>query len=87
MVPGSTSEEAVERANAILARLGTHNATIVVNDGDALTEETTSVTVQVSIPMNDNSFGLTRFMTDKVVTSEITLIAERYKGFFDALEN
>jgi hypothetical protein len=69
-----------------LARLGTKNATISVNKGQEITEETTEVTVSVDIPLGDNSFFFKPYFTGSSVSSEITLKTERYTGYFDSSE-
>lgn len=84
MVDGATSQEAIDKANAVLKRLYTRNTTVVVNDGQALTAATKSVTVRVSIPLKDNSFVMSRFSTKSTITAEVTLTAERYAGFYNS---
>jgi Flp pilus assembly protein TadG len=82
MVQGSDAQDAIDQANMVLATLGTRNVTVVVNDGAGIDEDTEAVKVAVTIPMKDNSFGLIPFVKDKTISAEITLIAERYNGFY-----
>ena len=84
MVEGATAQDAKDRANHVLARLGTQNATVIVNNDEELSDQTASVTVRVTVPMADNSFVLSHFTTDHVITAEISLTAERYKGFYSS---
>ena len=83
IVEGSNRQEALDEANRVLARLGTQNATIEINDGAEITATTSEVTVEVRIPMEDNSFLIAPLLANRFVTSEITLRTERYTGFYD----
>ena len=83
IVEGSTTDEAIEEANRVLARLGTKEAIVTINNGVAITPTTPEVHVLVEIPMEKNMFLYTSFFTDKYVSAEITLKTERYTGYYD----
>jgi len=83
IVEGSTSEEATNEANRILARLATKEAIVTINDDTAITPTTQEVHVLVQIPMEKNMFLYTSWFTGKYVSAEITLRTERYTGYYD----
>ena len=80
---GSTSQDAIDKANEVLDRLGTEGAEVFVNDGAEIEFDTTQVTVRVEVPMSENSFVLPQLYSDNRIISEVTLNTERYRGFFD----
>lgn len=80
---GSTSQDAIDKANEVLDRLGTEGAKVCVNDGAEIEFDTTQVTVRIEVPMSENSFVLPQLYNDKRIISEVTLNTERYRGFFD----
>jgi hypothetical protein len=83
VVEGATTEDAVNEANRILSRLGTQDATVVVNDGVGISPTDREITLRISIPMDKNAFLLSGFFTDKLIVAEITLGTERYTGYYD----
>jgi hypothetical protein len=83
MVEGSDTEDAVARAQAILARLGTRNAQIIVNDGEKLTDDARAVKVEVRIPIRDNALVMSRFTRANNIEATIELLKESYDGYFD----
>lgn len=83
VVEGATTEDAVNEANRILGRLGTQNATVIVNGGVGVAPTDREITMTISIPMEDNAFLLSSFFRDKTIVAEITLGTERYTGFYD----
>ena len=66
-IPGSTSAEVEARAAEILDIYFINGATVTAN----LTEETS--TVQIGVPMNQNSIALLRFFGDVTIQREFTL--------------
>jgi len=92
MMEGVTQEEAQDVARTVLARLGTQDATIDINGGEALDGGRNTVDVTITIPMKQNalvldkvfeSLGLMDSWEDENIESEISLRKERYEGFFD----
>jgi Flp pilus assembly protein TadG len=89
MVSGAQKGDAITEANGLLALLGTQNATVTVTavgDGTEQAEiddDTDEVTVNISIPMADNTLFLSRFTGTITLDAEVTLMTERYKGFYD----
>lgn len=82
IVEGADRQDGIDEANRILARMNTQNATIEINDGAEITPTTSEVTVEISIPMEDNSFLLSSLFTGKFVSSQITLKTEKYTGYY-----
>ena len=83
VVEGSTTADARAEAERILARLGTKNATIEINDGVAITALDPEIKVAISIPMEDNAFILSPYFAGKYINTEITLRTEKYTGYYD----
>lgn len=84
IVEGADNEDAILMANKILGRLGTQNTTININDGEEIQALTRTVTVEIIIPMEDNSFFFGEVYGDREIRSEITLNTERYAGYFNS---
>ena len=76
IIPGATVAQAEATANRILSAVGTRGATITV-DPPNLGPDTTSVTVEVQVPMRPNAIIVSRFTGDTVLRSESTLRTER----------
>ncbi len=93
MMEGASQAQAQAVANTVLARLGTQNADIDINDGEALSGDSNTVDVTIEIPVADNAlildkafvfFGLTKKWGNEKIVSELSMRKERYEGFFDA---
>ena len=83
IVPGATEAEAIAEAQRILNSMGTRGATIVINDGQGLDENSASVKVQITVPLAANALLTSRFTNDIVLTSESVMRTERYDGYYD----
>lgn len=83
IVPGATEKEAITEANRILNAMGTRNASITINGGKGIDENSNSVTVEISVPIADNALLASKFTNDVVLTSSTTMKTERYDGFYD----
>lgn len=82
MVPGATEEDAVAEAERILAILNAQGATIEVNGGAAVTDDTKELSVQVTVPIGVNALFISSFTGDKKIEATATMKTERYDGFF-----
>ncbi len=76
MVPGATADEARNAAQQIISSAGLRSATITVSPS-VLLETTPLITVRVDVPIEGNSWGMPRFLSQGNVTSEVTLLCER----------
>jgi Flp pilus assembly protein TadG len=76
IVPGATSTDAVTKANRILRSVGARGATVIVNPRN-ISPETTSVTVEIEVPMGVNAIVTPRFTGQSVLRSQSTLRTER----------
>lgn len=76
MVPGATAEEAVEAARILLKQSRIVNAKVVIDPAE-LDEKTAAISVHVAIPLNKNCWFFKTWSSNKNVTSDVTLIAER----------
>ena len=92
MMEGVTQADAQDHADGILARLGTQQAVVEINDGQALDGPLPTIHVEVTIPVKPNALimdkvfealGLMNSWDDEQIVSEITMRKERYTGFFD----
>ena len=84
IVEGATAAEATERANQILGLVGTRGATVVVNDGTVIDDQTAQVKVQVTVDLGRNSIILPWLFSGKTISSTSVLRAERYNGFYNS---
>ena len=77
---GSSTTYARTRAEDMLAIVGTENATTTFSPA-TIDEDTTQVTVDISIPFDDNSFFLAPiFMTNVTIRGSSTLACEGYRA-------
>jgi len=90
MMEGATEEDGEERANAVLARLGTTGATVtttfepVLRSDGTVAQEKAFVTTTVTIPVGDNAIALpSSIFGNSVLSAETQLRSERYLGFFE----
>ena len=72
MVPGATAAEARAKANSLLQIVGTRGATVTV-----IGPTDDEVTVNVSVPMNQNGWISPRFSKDHTIRATSTLKTER----------
>jgi len=76
MVPGATKEEALDKAKIVLENFGVTDVAIKVTPS-TITEDTTSVRVDIEIPIDRFSWGVMRFMKNRVLTAHSELLTER----------
>lgn len=86
MVPGATEQEAVDEANRILGLMNTRDAAIVINGGNGLDDDSETVSVSITVPMDKNSLIVPKFTGDMDFSSTATMRTERYDGFYDPFE-
>ncbi len=85
MVPGATADEAIAEANRILGFMNTQGANVVVNEDASgeLNDDSTEISVTITVPMDQNSFLIPQFTGEITFTSTATMRTERYDGFYD----
>ena len=76
IVPGATSGEVIVVADEMLDSAGIEQASVDVTP-DQILEETALITVNVEIPVSDNSWIAPHFFFGGSVTSEVSLFCER----------
>lgn len=77
VVPGATAGDMTAAAHAELDAVSARNATISVSP-TVITKDTPSVTVDISVPFNENAWFTPAILNDLVLTSSLTLARERY---------
>lgn len=80
IIPGANETDVAAAAQAHLDAVGLTGATINVIP-TPLTEVADDVTVEVSVPLSSNSWGIPRFVSGLQLSSSSTLGTERYRGF------
>ena len=76
MVPGATAAEATAKANGLLKIVGARGAKVNITPSN-ITTSTTSVTVEIDVPMKKNGLITPRFTGKTTLHSEATLKTER----------
>lgn len=98
MTEGATVADGIERAEAILGRVGGVDALITINGSDGslddngevegeLAFDTALVTARIEIMLKDNAVILPGSMFgDNKISAQMTMQTERYRGYFNAAE-
>ncbi|WP_425397521.1 TadE/TadG family type IV pilus assembly protein [Aeoliella sp.] len=76
IVPGATVADVQASTQLVLDSVFTRNSTIAVTPS-VITEDTSEVTVDVTIPLDDNSWVFPNFFKGREVSSTLTLARER----------
>ena len=80
IIPGASESDVVAAAQSHLDAVGLTGATINVIPSP-LTNVADEVTVEVTVPLSSNSWGIPRFVSGLELSSSSTLGTERYRGF------
>ena len=80
IVPGATTDEAVEVAENILDSMVSTGYTVNVSDLDS---ESTEVVVTVTVDFDEVALFAPRFMPNATISSTARVRTERYDGFFE----
>ena len=76
IVPGASADDCYQEANAILSIVGISDSTVTVEPA-VITDDTTSVTVNVQVPLTAaNGYVTPRFVLGEVINKSITLQRE-----------
>lgn len=84
IVPGATAAEAEAEAMRMLSAMGTQDVSIVINDGNGLDENSSAVSVRITVPIASNALLASQFTGELTLEAESTMRTERYDGFYDA---
>jgi len=76
VVPGSNADQIRDAAQNILSIAGVTTSEITVTPS-VVTTETTSVTVSIDVPLNENSWIVPHFFLDRTFSDSVTLDRER----------
>ena len=79
MVPGATVDDISTHAQQHLNAFSATGATVQVTPSP-ITEETAQITVQVTVPLDENSWVIPSFSAGSQISSSSTLQTERYRG-------
>jgi Flp pilus assembly protein TadG len=79
MVPGATAAEVTTHAQQHLNAAGLVGATIQVTP-TSLSEAAEQITVEVAVPMDQNSWIVPSFSGGQLIEGACTLRTERYRG-------
>lgn len=77
IVPGATAEDCRDAALGVLTAVLVNNPDVNVTPS-TITPDTTEVTVDVSVPVNSNSWVTPLFFADMSITGSMTLNRERF---------
>lgn len=78
MVPGATSADAIGEAQRLLGILGARGANVTITPA-TITSATEEVTVNVSVPLDQNGWVVPHFTAGRTLTSQSTLRTERVR--------
>lgn len=78
MVPGATAADGIAEAQRLLTVVGARGATVTMNPA-RLTRATDEITVNVSIPLDQNGWVVPRFTAGRTLQSQSTLRTERVR--------
>jgi len=79
VVPGATAEACQDAAQVVLNSIGANGAEVDVSPTE-ITDDTTDVTVAITVPINANSWVIPFFFNGKSVTGSMTLRRERFSN-------
>ena len=77
IVPGATADDCRTAARNVLNTISVNGGTIDVAP-PVITQDTSQVTVTVSVPVNSNSWVAPLFFDGKTITNSMTLRRERF---------
>ncbi|QDU38971.1 TadE-like protein [Maioricimonas rarisocia] len=80
IVPGATEDDVKAKAEEVLGALSMTSVTVTV-DPEEITEETTSVTVNVSVPIGSNSWVVPKYFDGVTMSRSCTLKRESLDTF------
>ena len=82
VIPGATNADATREANRILGTLGTKGVSVVINNGQAVSQDTEELQVEVIIDLNQNMIMSPFLQTAKEIRTKATMKTERYNEVY-----
>lgn len=79
VIPGASASDGQDEAERIMAIVGVRNLTVNVTPA-VIDDDTQEVTVDISIPYDDNAIFTPWFADGLTITTSVTLRTERYGG-------
>ena len=73
MLPGADAQDCIDAAQDQLDKIGIQNATITI-DPTTITATTDSVSVTVSIPLDDNCMPMSKYVLGKTLQQTVSLL-------------
>lgn len=80
-LPGATVSKAFDRGTTELQNVGINGASFEFTPS-VISDDTSEVVVDLTVPVSQNSFGVTQFLTGKNLASSCTLSRELQPGTF-----
>ena len=80
IVPGATSEEAIEQAESVLSSMLSNGYSVEVSDLDS---EASEITVTVAVDLTEVALFAPRFLKNTTIQTEATMRTERYDHFYE----
>jgi Flp pilus assembly protein TadG len=77
IVPGATADDCRNSAQVVLNSISANSATVTVTPS-VITPNTSSITVEISVPLNSNSWVAPFFFRDRSIANSMTLSRERF---------
>ncbi len=75
ILPGATTDEVQLEARRILGSLGLTGVDVRVKPGK-IDDDTEKVTVRVEVPLDENTFITSKFLTGKTIKRQLTMVRE-----------
>lgn len=75
IIPGGTADKARAAANRLMSSVGAVGSTVTVTPAN-ITEATTEVTVQISLPLNSNAWFIPTFTRNQTLIKRCKLTRE-----------
>jgi Flp pilus assembly protein TadG len=79
IVPGATSEEAIDEAKRIMSSMLSNGYTVTVDD---LHADSTEVNVTVAVDLTEVALFAPYFLPDSIIETTARMRTERYSGFY-----
>lgn len=82
VIPGATNADATREANRILGTLGTKGVRVSINQGQALSQDTEELQLEVIIDLKENMILIPMLPGTKEIRTKATMRTERYNEVY-----